>query len=299
MAENSAISWTAHTFNPWMGCTKVSIACAGCYAEALMDTRYGKVSWGPGEDRVRTSAANWRLPLRWNRQAAEAGTRPFVFCASLADVFDNEVDPAWRHDLFALIEATPHLVWLLLTKRIGNVLRMTDAARGNPVLPANAAVGATMANQEEYDRDARKLAAVRREREPLFTFGSFEPLLGMIVMDDDAPDWIITGGETHQGQHRARPSHPKWFRKLRDQSAGLGRVYHHKQNGEWAQRGAKGIIFPEAKAAPCIKLTDRGEDDSRFGAGDEPVWMQLVGKKVAGRLLDGVEHNGFPEVRRG
>ncbi len=280
MAENSAISWTTHTFNPWMGCTKVSVACAGCYAEALMDTRYGKVSWGLGEDRVRTSAANWRLPLRWNRQAAEVGTRPFVFCASLADVFDNEVDPAWRRDLFALIEATPHLVWLLLTKRIGNVLRMTDPERGNLFLPANAAVGATMADQEEYDRDAPKLDAVRRDRRPLFTFGSFEPLLGGIILDERAPDWIISGGETDQGQHRARPSNPQWFRDLRDRSAELGRVYHHKQNGEW-------VSVSEVEGPGEIHEFDDGR------------CVRRVGKRKASRTIDGVEHNGFPEVARG
>ncbi|MGO4406362.1 DUF5131 family protein [Bosea sp. RAF48] len=118
MGENSKIEWTQHTFNPWIGCTKVSPACDHCYAEAMMDGRYGRVRWGAGEDRSRTSAANWRLPIRWDRDAAAAGTRPFVFCASLADVFDNEVDPLWRSDLMVLIEKTPNLIWLLLTKRI-------------------------------------------------------------------------------------------------------------------------------------------------------------------------------------
>lgn len=277
MAENSAISWTTHTFNPWMGCTKVSPACDGCYAEALMSTRYGKVAWGAGEDRVRTSEANWRLPLRWNRQAVESGERPFVFCASLADVFDNEVDPLWRRDLFALIEATPRLIWLLLTKRVGNVRRMTDPERGLSLLPGNAAVGATIANQDEYDRDARKLKEVRESCGPLFTFGSFEPLLGRIRLDDYAPDWIITGGETDQGHHRARPSHPQWFRDLRDQSAALGRIFHHKQNGEWVS---------------VSEVAGPGEH-YRFPDG---ATVRRVGKKVAGRLLDGVTHDGMPRT---
>ncbi|MBR1232054.1 DUF5131 family protein [Bradyrhizobium sp. AUGA SZCCT0182] len=95
MAENSKIEWTDHTFNPWIGCTKVSPACDNCYAEAMMYLRYGRATWGPGEDRQRTSAANWQLPRRWNRQAEALGSRPFVFCvASLADVFDNEVGAA-------------------------------------------------------------------------------------------------------------------------------------------------------------------------------------------------------------
>jgi len=229
MAENSKIEWTDHTFNPWIGCTKVSPACDGCYAENLMANRYGRVQWGPGEDRQRTSVANWRKPIAWNKQANELGRRPYVFCASLADVFDNEVEEKWRDDLFALIEATPNLIWLLLTKRIGNVRKMTDPERGCPMLPRNAAIGATIANQEEYDRDRMKLWEVKETREPLFTFGSFEPLLGRVVLDKYAPDWIITGGETDQGPHKARDTDPDSFRYLRDQSAALGRAFFMKQ----------------------------------------------------------------------
>lgn len=229
MAENSKIEWTDHTFNPWIGCTKVSPACDGCYAENLMANRYGHVQWGPGEDRKLTSAGNWRKPIAWDRDAKAAGTRPYVFCASLADVFDNEVEPAWRADLFRLIEATPNLVWLLLTKRIGNVRKMTDTERGNPLLPRNVAIGATIANQEEYDRDRMKLRDVKETRNPLFTFGSFEPLLGRIVLDKFAPDWIIAGGETDQGSHKARHTDPEWFRYLRDQSRELGRSFFMKQ----------------------------------------------------------------------
>lgn len=229
MAENSKIEWTTHTFNPWIGCTKVGPGCDGCYAEALVDKRYGRVEWGAGNDRVRTSHGNWRKPLQWEREAVKTGVKPYVFCASLADVFDNEIDERWRRDLFALIEATPNLVWLLLTKRIGNVLKMTDPARGHPLLPRNAAIGATIVNQEEYDRDRMKLWDVKQNLEPLFTFGSFEPLLGRIIMDKYAPDWVIVGGETDQGGHRARFTDTDWMRSLRDQSWRLERAFFMKQ----------------------------------------------------------------------
>lgn len=229
MAENSKIEWTDHTFNPWIGCTKVSPACDGCYAEALMDLRYGRVAWGPGEDRKRTSPANWRKPLSWNKAAAGKSRPTYVFCASLADVFDNEVDETWRSDLFALIEATPNLTWLLLTKRVGNVAKMTGASNGQPCLPTNAAVGATMVTQEEYDRDRMKLHDLKESRGPAFTFGSFEPLLGPIILDKYAPDWIIVGGETDQGAHKAREAKPEWMRSMRDQSAKLGRAFFCKQ----------------------------------------------------------------------
>lgn len=229
MAENSKIEWTDHTFNPWIGCTKVSPGCDGCYAENLMDHRYGRVEWGAGNDRSRTSPGNWRKPVQWEKQAAKTGARPRVFCASLADVFDNEVDERWRHDLFGLIEATPRLVWLLLTKRIGNVLKMTDPERGNPMLPRNVAIGATIVNQEEYDRDRMKLWQVKQNREPLFTFGSFEPLIGPIILDSYAPDLVIVGGETDQGSHKARFTDEAWMRSLCGQCDRSGRLFFLKQ----------------------------------------------------------------------
>ncbi|GAB7542982.1 hypothetical protein CS8_026520 [Cupriavidus sp. 8B] len=125
MSESTKIEWTDATFNPWIGCTKVSPACDHCYAEVSTPARALRVTWGAKEDRHRTSAA----PLRWNAQHAEFfathGRRRRVFCASLADVFDNAVDPAWRVDLLQLIADTPNLDWLL-TKRIGNA---RDAGR--------------------------------------------------------------------------------------------------------------------------------------------------------------------------
>ena len=135
MSENTKIEWADSTFNPWIGCTKVGPGCDHCYAEALMDKRWHKVQWGSGQQRARTSAANWKQPLLWEREheafALMHGRRRRVFCASLADVFDNEAPIQWRVDLFALIERTPHLDWLILTKRVGNVQRMMiDVAHG-------------------------------------------------------------------------------------------------------------------------------------------------------------------------
>lgn len=286
MGEVTAISWCDHTFNPWIGCTKVSPACDGCYAENLMANRYGRVEWGaPGKGngtRSRTSPANWRQPLRWNRKAEAEGTRPFVFCSSLADVFDNQVPAEWRVDLFELIRATPKLVWLLLTKRPQNIVRFSREAGG---LPWNAALGATFANQEEYDRDRMKLWEAGRRLLPLFTFGSFEPLLGQVILDKHSPDWIITGGETDQGGHKARPTHPDWFRSLRDQCVSAGVPFHHKQNGEWvADDGSGGLDRMD-------KFLGKPE---AFSETDEPVFK--IGKRHTGRLLDGLEHNARPEV---
>jgi len=221
MAENTKIEWADHTFNPWMGCTRVSPGCDNCYAADMMETRYGRVKWGAGEARLRTAPANWAKPRKWNRDTPGA----FVFCSSLADVFDNEVDPAWRADLFSLIDATPNLVWLLLTKRIGNVGRMMDGI-GRDRLPSNVGLGATMVNQAEYDRDRLKLAVAGVGA--AFTFGSFEPLLGPIILDSNAPDWIIVGGESGPN---ARPMNLDWARSLKRQSTDLSRVFNFKQVG--------------------------------------------------------------------
>lgn len=140
MGQQTKIEWCDHTFNAWIGCTKVAPECQHCYAEAMMDDRLGKVQWGPRGTRVITSAANWAQPLKWSRAAAKAGVKRAVFCASLADVFkDNrpatggedrgihDLDGA-RAALWALIEATPHLVWLLLTKRPQNINAMVPPA---------------------------------------------------------------------------------------------------------------------------------------------------------------------------
>lgn len=227
MAENTKIEWADHTFNPWMGCTRVSPACDNCYAAEMMDARYGRVKWGSGEPRVRTASANWRKPIKWDNEAQRTGKRPFVFCASLADVFDNEVDDTWRYDLFELIQTTQHVTWLLLTKRIGNVIDMMSKFP-SPRSPANFAIGMTVCNQAEYDRDRMKMDQVRRVVQPAFTFGSFEPLLGPIILDNNAPDWIIVGGESGKS---ARPMNLDWARSLRAQSAELGRVFNFKQVG--------------------------------------------------------------------
>lgn len=251
MAENTSIEWCNHTFNPWIGCTKVSPACDNCYAERLMDTRMGRAKWGAGNPRVRTSEANWREPLKWQRRAERDGTRPFVFCASLADVFDNEVPEEWRADLFKLIEATPNLVWLLLTKRIGNVQKMMIGRDW----PANAALGATMCNQDEFYRDAPKLANAGEKLASLFTFGSFEPLLGPIQLDAFTPDWVIVGGESGSN---ARPMHPSWPRDMqRDCAKWLpGTVFNFKQmGGTGADKGGHlldGKAYLDRPAVPAL-----------------------------------------------
>lgn len=228
MAENSKIEWTVHTWNPWIGCTQVSPACDRCYAMVMMDHRYGRVRWGAGEDRVRTADANWKQPLRWDRLAAAAGRVDTVFCLSLGDIWDNEVDPLWRHQAFDVMRQTPNLLYLLLSKRIGNAVKMCDvAAHGSSAaLPGNAALGATMVTQEEYDRDRLKLKEVGERLGARFTFASIEPMLGPIILDNNAPDWIICGGEN--SRHPRMMEH-QWARDLRDECFKYNVAFFMKQ----------------------------------------------------------------------
>lgn len=260
MGENSNIEWTRHTWNPWIGCTKVGPPCDGCYAENLMATRYGRVQWGaPGKGvgtRSRTSAANWRKPYAWDRLAVKDGDMPFVFCASLADIFDNQVPGGWRADAFKVMRETPHLTYLLLTKRPQLIVRLSLEAGG---LPRNAAIGATMANQLEYDRDRMTLAEAKAQLDPVFSFASIEPILGRITLDMNAPDWIIAGGETDQGAHKARDADPEWFRYLRDQSHDLGRAFFMKQMPRKAPIPADLLVrqWPKHRAGSGQEWTGR------------------------------------------
>jgi protein gp37 len=222
MAEVTAISWADATFNPWIGCTKVSTgpqgACEFCYAERDNNRRGWVPGWGPGVPRRRTKT--WGDPLKWNRKAAVTGYRLRVFCASLADVFDNEVEQSWREDLWALLRQTSNLRWMLLTKRIGNAPKMLPADWPY----SHVGLMATLATQEEWDRDYWKLAGT-----PAAWHGvSVEPMLGPIDIGASRPDWIITGGESGPG---FRHTNPDWIRSIRDQCASNGIAFHHKQWG--------------------------------------------------------------------
>jgi len=157
VAKDSDIEWTHHTFNPWWGCVKLSPACAHCYAETWA-RRFGDELWGGDAPRRFFSGHHWREPLRWNSEADKQGIRARVFCASMADVFEprTDLDP-WRDKLWALIEKTPHLDWLLLTKRPGHIKNVYPWAH-NP--RENVWLGTTAENQRWATRRIERLIAV-------------------------------------------------------------------------------------------------------------------------------------------
>lgn len=214
MAETSKIEWTDATFNPWLGCEKVSPGCDHCYAEGWAK-RTGNAQLWQGQRR-RTVARYWQQPIKWNRQAEAVGVRRRVFCASLADVFDNQVPDEWRSDLWALIAMTPSLDWLLLTKRPQNIAKM--APKNWP----NIWLGCTTENQEEADRRIPHLLSVPAR----VHFLSCEPLLGPVDLRAPNIDWVIVGGESGP---RARDMSADWARFLRDQCRSAGVAFFMKQ----------------------------------------------------------------------
>lgn len=313
MAENSKIEWCDHTFNGWEGCTPLGPGCDNCYASSRHN-RFNRVPYSAQLPRRRTSEANWKQPLKWNRKAEKEGIRYRVFCSSLGDVFDNAVPAQWRADLLQLIADTPHLDWLLLTKRIGNALAMLNEAC--PATPwselenglPNVWLGITICNQAEADRDIPILLNMPAAKR----FVSIEPMLGrvdlerIILKKSDAPekgkpdvsmnalkgwyggtqdwpfsdapaiDWVIVGGESGPN---ARPIHPDWARSVRDQCAAAGVPFMFKQWGEWWPND-QGQWLSEAE-----KYVHPDAPDCNY---------HLIGKKRAGHLLDGKEHMEFP-----
>ena len=297
MGRDSKIEWTTHTFNPWIGCTKVSPGCAHCYAEARMDHRFGQVKWGQGQERKRTSTANWKLPVRWNREAEGAAGRPRVFCASLADVFDPDVPTAWRAELLTLIDDTPNLDWLLLTKRPELVRDLLiESSNGNMVdfrhMP-NVWLGTTVEDARRGAERIPHLVAI----EARVRFLSCEPMLehiGLDVLCFNGADsfgampgihWVIAGGESGPG---ARPMHPDWARSLRDQCAKARVPFLFKQWGEWSPEGRN--VRGDGSAITRDAAVLHGGD---WYLPDGTV-LNRVGKLAAGRHLDGILHDGYP-----
>lgn len=246
MSENSKIQWTHHTFNPWWGCQRVSPGCENCYAETFAH-RLGRDLWGPRAARRFFGDAHWSEPLKWDRAAAKAGERHRVFCASMADVFEDRADLLpHRARLFRLVADTPHLDWLLLTKRPENAQRLWADAAFEANGPQDVAgllwrpnvwLGTTVEDQRRAEERIPDLLAVPA----LVRFLSCEPLLGPVdlthLRDDEGArwnvlemgiSWVIVGGESGNG---ARPFAVEWARSLVEQCRGSRRAVFVKQLG--------------------------------------------------------------------
>jgi protein gp37 len=278
--KDTKIEWCDATFNPWHGCFKVSPGCTHCYAETL-SKRLGRDIWGPPQTTARLGMSEnyWKQPLRWNKTAEEIGKPARVFCASMADVFEDHpqiMDSRIR--LFNLIDQTPWLDWLLLTKRPENVLEMMADWLAH--FPQNIWIGTSVENQEYANKRIPELLKVPAR----VRFLSCEPLLGPVDIrkwlkfGEFTPygqrpiHWIIAGGESGHG---ARPMHPDWARSLRDQCQAAGVAFFFKQWGEF---------LPSIAHATDAQVIDGRIEYS----------LTRVGKHIAGRLLEGRTWDEFP-----
>lgn len=231
--ENSRISWTDHTFNPWIGCAKVSPGCTHCYAEAQarkLEAALGTGKlWGELANRYVTGADNWKKPLKWAREARATGASKLVFCASMSDVFDSHpVATATRPRLFELIDSTrcrdPRvggLHWLLLTKRVESIVSMLPADWGDGW--PGVWLGCTIEGPDQAWR-----ADVLRGVPASVRFISYEPAIGPLAghVDLGGIDWLIAGGESGPGR---RDDSIDWFRDIRDACADSGTAFFFKQ----------------------------------------------------------------------
>ena len=238
MAEKTRIEWTDSTFNPWLGCSKVSPGCDHCYAEAL-DRRTGGDHWDPDKMPRVMSDENWRKPVRWQRIAHLTRTRRRVFCGSMCDWTDKNAPIGQREKLWKLIWATPALDWQLLTKRAPNIAKYLppDWADGY----GNVWLGVTVENRHhglpriEYLRNVP--AKVR--------FLSIEPLLEDLGdIDLTGIHWVIVGGESGHG---ARLMNTEWVKNIKCLCEVAGVAFFFKQ---WDGQGGCFIDGGEVKQWP-------------------------------------------------
>lgn len=284
MGEKTSIEWCDFTFNPWWGCQRISPGCLHCYADREA-TRHGF----PGQFAATAphrefGTAHWNEPLKWAKKAAREGIRRRAFCASMADVGeDHPVAEANRPRLWKLMEDTPELDWMLLTKRVSTAQEWLPE-RWLKKWPAHVWFGFSAEDQKRWDERwpfAREVSAAVR-------FCSYEPALGPVDFTPLAGlHLLIAGGESGPG---ARPSHPDWFRSARDQAVAAGVAFHFKQWGEYRRMEAQ----PQP-ACPASGRSASGIYQSYLSKTmDDGTVMEKAGKKIAGRLLDGALWDEMP-----
>jgi protein gp37 len=277
MGSRSKIEWTDSTFNPWVGCTKVArakgapSACDFCYAEKWAK-RSGQVRWG-NHPRRRTTESYWRTARSWNDQAkffqAEHRRRQRVFCASLADVFDNQVDQTWRADLFKLIRECDQLDWQLLTKRPQNIRKMlpVDWGDGYP----NVWLGTTTEDASAY----RQRASFLLEVPAMIHFVSYEPAigpLGRLDIDGRSPDWVIIGGESGVRSDLIRPTNPQWARDVIGECRRVGAAPFLKQ---WGTYKNNPVVIEKGLSEQQAASFDPPENGKGGGKLDGKFWRKF------------------------
>lgn len=310
MSDGTKIEWTDATVNFWWGCTKVGPGCDFCYAKTWSE-RFGESIWGPGVQRRKIKSAVkliYKLHNGASWWAADCYIGKFhdnprrrVFVQSMSDLFDKEVPIEWFDEAWTAITACDALNVQIVTKRISFVEKRLS---GKP-WPQHAGLMISIVNQEEADRDIPRLIELKDRLGIPWIGLSMEPLLAKVVLRPEwlaRLDWIIVGGESGPN---ARPMHPDWARSLRDQCAEAGVPFLFKQWGEWAPGDAFGLISDGPitdrdgsvrdwmhRYVVCGDRADRLTAHSFTGHATDLVYR--VGKHRAGRLLDGVTHDGYP-----
>lgn len=324
MGDRSLIEWTDATWNPITGCSVVSPGCTNCYAMQLAGTRLahlpsrnglttpakGKPVWN---GQVRLNENYLPLPLRWRRPRK-------IFVCAHGDLFAENVPDEWIDRVFAVMALAPQHTFQVLTKRsdrmhkylvspvvkdsIANAAFDHFGAFGEPILPLpNVWLGVSAEDQRRFDQRVADLyntpAAIR--------YFSFEPLLGPIdaagPFSTGAFHWAIVGGESGPD---ARAMHPDWARQIRDACAAAGVAFHFKQHGSWISVLDRDEDDPDWRADYRNAFSDRRPDiawlnldGGRGFHGARFQVMRRVGKRAAGRLLDGRTHDEFPGARHG
>jgi len=258
MSANSKISWTHHTFNLIWGCEKIAPECASCYAEAWA-RRMGYHVWGKDQPRRTLSEKYWREPFKWNARAEKNGERARVFCGSMCDwLEDHPTVHQERLKLFPLIEQTPRLDWLLLSKRNENFDRAIPEKWCMEGVPENVWIGMTAGCQETWNACWPILESIKYRFHRL-AFVSVEPMIGPLDISNDLvyidigdedctrwiqwPDWIIIGGESEQPGRQARKMELEWARSLIAQCKKNDVSVYVKQLGSaWAREAG---VFEE------------------------------------------------------
>lgn len=268
MGIETGISWTNSTINFWHGCTKVGPGCDHCYAE-VQDKRFGTSHWGSGVARKKiisaiptvkkldNNAPEWLADYEVAAGNAKAfglpppsfGPSRRVFVSSMADFFDNEIDPAWRDEAWAVMKDCSNLHFQVLTKRIGNADKMIDGE-----WPKHIGLMATIVNQEEADRDIPKLIAVKKKRFIPWVGLSMEPLLGPTDIRQYLPDldWVICGGESGPN---FRPMQIEWATSIAAQCQNANVAFFFKQdNGKHSgMKGRASDALWSCKQFPGVK----------------------------------------------
>lgn len=290
MGANSAIEWTKHTWNPWVGCKKVSPGCKNCYMYREQN-QYGQ---DPNEIR-RTKPATFNKPWTWNEK--DPG---LIFTSSWTDFFLEEADE-WRDDAWEIVRFTLNNTYQILTKRPENILdRLPDDwGDGYP----NVWLGVSVENQEMADLRIPILIDIPAK----LRFLSCEPLLGPVELQQylmeriresgpiatyyprDVIQWVIVGGESGPAGS-ARPMHPEWASYIQF-ICRVSRVpFFFKQWGQWApaidESKVQRLMLPDGTFLPAGERME----PMRMGM----IYMSPLGKKKAGYLLNGEDYFEMP-----